>query len=197
MILRETTVRDQFLRDVAVHEMEVQLDIGRNKPENYSKWRHIRFSNPSRNRHWFDLITWPGALCIDGDMGTWVFRRTNDMFGFFRGEELSINPSYWAEKLQGDGAHRAAKEFSADEFRSDVLETISGFGDDSPVDLLVSEAKNDLQYLEDERDLREAASEHCDVSEIDGRVFTSKYLWCCYAIVWGIQKYDAAKGGDA
>jgi hypothetical protein len=48
--------------------------------------------------YWFDLITWPGALTVNGDCGTFTLGRTDDMFGFFRGSQIS--PGYWAEKVQ-------------------------------------------------------------------------------------------------
>lgn len=64
--------------------------------------RHLRFRNPNSGLYWFELITWPGVLCIHGDGGTYVFSRLNDMFDFFREtpEQLSINPGYWAEKVK-------------------------------------------------------------------------------------------------
>ena len=66
----------RFLGDVDWHVMTVLRDDGVH--------RHIRLKRPDSGSYWFDLITWPGTLCIDGDCGTYVFRRLEDMFQFFR-----------------------------------------------------------------------------------------------------------------
>jgi len=78
----------------------------------------------------FDLITWPGYLCYTGDMGTYVFRRLEDMFEFFRTDRrddssLNINRHYWSEKLQAVDGNRhngSAMQFSADKFRRVISE---------------------------------------------------------------------------
>lgn len=66
----------RFLGDVAKHQMTILRDDGVN--------RHVRFKQPNSSNMFFDLITWPGCLCYTGDMGTYVFRRLEDMFEFFR-----------------------------------------------------------------------------------------------------------------
>lgn len=126
--MREPSV-EVFLKDVSDHKMEIALDSG--------TYRHLKFkqSNNSWNMH-YSLVTWPGYLCICGDMGTWTFARLPDMFDFFRSpREMAINPSYWAEKLQnGTGGGKC-----------------------------------------------------------NAKKFEYQFIWCLYAIVWGIQKYDMAK----
>lgn len=112
----------RFLQDAKNHQMTVIRDDGVH--------RHLRFKRPNESAFWFDVITWPGSLCIDGDVGTFVFRRLNDMFEFFRtdldygrakGQELSINPDYWAEKLQAPRSS-GAESFSPARFRQRVKE---------------------------------------------------------------------------
>lgn len=112
---------DTFLKDVANHQMTVIRDDGVH--------RHIRFKRKNEGDYWFDLITWPGTLCIDGDCGTYVFRRLEDMFEFFRvdreqgskdGRTLFINPGYWGEKLQAVARHGGYKEFSEDRFIENI-----------------------------------------------------------------------------
>lgn len=83
--------RERFTRDTAEHQMTVAQDNG--------LYRHLRFNAPGTYIYGFDLITWPGFLCICGDIQTHVFSRTADMFTFF-GDGESINPDYWGEKLQ-------------------------------------------------------------------------------------------------
>ena len=91
----------QFLKDVSGHQMRVIRDDG--------KHRHVRFEKPGSSCMHFELITWPGYLAYVGDMGSYVFSRLPDMFQFFRMGDgdlnhnergLSINPSYWAGKIE-------------------------------------------------------------------------------------------------
>lgn len=126
----------RFLKDATKHQMEVLRDDGVN--------RHLRFKNPECTAYWFDIITWPGTLCVDGDMGTFVFRRLHDMFEFFRtdrkyyedtgrADRLAINPSYWDEKLRAPKP-RDAMEYSADRFRRHVKEAFDNWVDSSQPD---------------------------------------------------------------
>jgi hypothetical protein len=123
-----TCTETRFLQDVAEHQMVVIRDDGVN--------RHIRFKRPDTSCYYFDLITWPGCLCYTGDMGTFVFSRTRDMFEFFRtdrkyaaqrGRALAINLSYWGEKLiavdaNGTNSGGKAKEFDAAKFAQVINE---------------------------------------------------------------------------
>lgn len=95
--MRELTA-EQFLKDVANHQMESRMENG--------IYRHLVFRQSGEHswNMWFGIVTWPGWLTIYGDMGTWTFSRVEDMFCFFRDEKLRINASYWAEKLQ-HGTH--------------------------------------------------------------------------------------------
>lgn len=67
---------ETFTRDIAKHEIEVIRDDGVD--------RHLRFRRPGTMSMHFDILTWPGYLCYTGDMGSYVFRRTEDMLEFFR-----------------------------------------------------------------------------------------------------------------
>lgn len=220
-----------FLKDVAGHQMTVMREDGVN--------RHIRFRRPSGSSYWFDLITWDGTLCIDGDMGTFVFRRLHDMFEFFRtdreyleskGAQLAINPGYWSEKLRAPNS-RHAEQYSADSFRQHVKESFDDWVKTSQPDeedsteserdqfhddknTLWSALEDEVLSVADDGDIRsyDAAREFkCDrvpgfhmhdCWEWNCREYTFHFLWCCYAIAWGIKTYDDAKvtgqkGGDA
>jgi hypothetical protein len=112
---------ERFPRDTAGHQMTVLRDDG--------LYRHLRFRrvalNPATGKadlssaYWFDLITWPGCLTVNGDCGTFTFARTADMFEFFRGHQ--INPGYWAEKVRG-GAR--LKRYSEERFRERVMDVV-------------------------------------------------------------------------
>ncbi|RSS11356.1 hypothetical protein [Streptomyces sp. WAC08401] len=105
----------RFARDTAGHRMHVLHDDG--------LYRHLRFTartNPAYyGEYWFDLITTPGQLVFSGDGESYVFRRTTDMFEFFRSEiwrdgSLHINPGYWSEKVTSD--RNGIKDFQEDLF---------------------------------------------------------------------------------
>lgn len=221
-----TCTEERFLKDAARHAMTVLRDDGVH--------RHIRFRQPETNAYWFDLITWPGTLCIDGDMGTYVFRRLEDMFQFFRTDreyltrrekQLAINPSYWSEKLQAP-APRDAEEYSAESFRQHVKQAFDNWVESSqPEDEYSTEAErdefndskdalwialtDDVLRCADDGDVRsyDAARDFkCaeapgfsmeDCWEWNCREYKFHFIWCCYAIAWGVKTYDDAKTPEA
>ncbi len=188
----------RFLADVANHAMTVALDNG--------IYRHVRFRQPQNSNMWFDLVTWPGVLTIHGDMGTWTFSRVQDMFTFFRDEKLRVNHSYWAQKLQHgtNGGMDGAKVFDDDLFRSQLIESLESY-DLEPEDReCVAQALRDEVLNQDNKyDLMVSARDfscrlangskwHFDPRELpDGKEYAYHFSWCLYAIVWGIQQYDA------
>lgn len=181
---------DRFLQDTANHKMEILLNNG--------LYRHLKFTKNGSSIYSFDLITWPGYLCVCGNMGTFVFMRVEDMFRFFRSDvdKLDINPSYWAEKCE------AGKE-SLEEYQPEIF--IARINDEMNDSEFSDEARKAVEidvlpYADyGEHEAVEAAMRF----ELDGqqafpdfyeyrlRDWTFHYLWICYAIVWGIQQYDA------
>lgn len=212
----------QFLKNISQHAMTVLRDDGVH--------RHIRFKRPDSSSYWFDLVTWNGSLCIDGDMGTYVFRRLDDMFEFFRTDRdwmradatLAINPSYWGEKLQATANFGQFMQFSEERFRRCVKEQFDSWCEsegpedrvDEPDDIAEFTAlKNELwDEIEDEvlahasdgetRAIDAAVSFESNVApdfnfdsawEWRCQDFTYHFIWCCYAIAWGVKTYDDAK----
>ena len=186
----------QFLADVVNHKITIKLDT---KP-----YRHLIFQKPQNSNMWFDLITWPGYLTICGDMGTWTFARVPDMFTFFRSENLRINKDYWAEKLHHGvhGGRDGAKVFDEDLFRKRLVDQLTehyGLEGDQLRD--VSDAlRNEVLLQDGKYDLLIAARDfkhgnfRFDTCELpDGKEYAYHFVWCLYAIVWGIQQYDSAK----
>ena len=112
-------VAEWFARDVADHQMTVLHEDG--------TYRHLRFKRPDTGTYWFDLITWPGCLAINGDMQSFLFARLTDMFEFFRAD--SINPTYWSEKLR---ASSGVRRYSEDVFRDRVNEEVAEHAKDWP-----------------------------------------------------------------
>jgi len=83
------SVRTRFNKDIEKHELSILNDNGVH--------RCLKFSRPESSNYAFYITTWPGHLCISGDMGCVVFNRLYDMFEFFRGE--GVNLGYWREKI--------------------------------------------------------------------------------------------------
>ncbi len=210
-----------FLKDVAGHRMNVIREDG--------LYRHVRFQTPGSWNMGFDLITWPGYLCYCGDMGTYVFRRLDDMFEFFRTDRehkkgLGINLSYWSEKLvavDGGRFKGCAKEFSKARFERVICEYRLEWIRENRERLskaqrrdLWEAVRDDVLYrLDDgEYEVQQAAHdfshtvdcagrsvkptirfEFNDLWECDFTDYTYHFVWCCYALAWGIKQYDDSK----
>lgn len=183
----------QFLCDVSGHKMTVRLNSG--------VYRHLHFraAKDSWNM-WFEVVTWPGSLAIHGDMGTWTFSRLDDMFDFFRSSELKINASYWGEKIQAESRFGGPyKIFDSESFKANVLSSLDGYGlDECEVKDIAAALEDEVFAEEDEQCAYRALAEFkyeggfqfSDYWEISGMGYSYHFLWCLYAIVWGIQQYD-------
>jgi len=184
-----------FARDTAEHVMTIRHDDGGH--------RHVAFYNPKHSwAMWFELTTVPGALIFDGDVGSYVFRRTDDMFKFFRGSAWQGRPNvhYWAEKLTA--GRDSVKEFSAETFKQIVKEQFFEAARYNVVQAGTGRAlREEVLRFADEMNDRDAHAaiedfEHkgfafSDTWEWDFRNYNMRFLWACEAIVWGIAQYDA------
>lgn len=204
---------ESFLKDVENHQVKIINSNGVN--------RHIRlFSSKDPGNMWYDLTTWQGHICYSGDMGTYIFSRygTDDMFNFFRRNELSINPSYWGEKLQAIDPHSGYKEYSQELFIKIVKENLEEYCEETEVSDTFHEtclkemegcvfydsefeyqAYNNIyewenRYTSDnqlDKDITNYAEYISrDFGEICLQEYTYRYIWCLYAIVYGISKFD-------
>jgi len=194
----------RFNGDVDEHEMTVLLDQG--------LYRHLRFKEPGTGMYYFDVITSPGLLTIRGDMGTYVFAREEDMFPWFNGSY--VNASYWAEKLQAIDKQGGVKEFNEALFRQRVIEDFW----ENRENWDAGEAREIWAAIRDQIfgrfwDRNDANACHSLLqdftSPISGFDYADSYewggfddygfhfLWCCHAILWGIQQYNAAKVATA
>lgn len=206
---------EQALKDLAGHEMHVIKDDGLN--------RHIRFKRYGSSVYWFDLVTYQGALVIDGDMGTYVFRRIDDMFEFFRTDrvegKLRINPSYWGEKLAATANFGGHTEFDEDRFAEVIKEYLVRWMKDNRDDTSKDQRRelwdavhDEVLDLEDDKDgnrkvhaaygfnhrvSREFGEFYFqDLWEYNFQRYTYHYIWCCYAIAWAIELYDQTKAAE-
>jgi hypothetical protein len=187
--------QQRFLRDVAQHRIAVIRDDG--------IYRHLQFSRPGTYCMGFDIVTWPGYLCYCGDMGEFLFTRLPDMFEFFRTAlrddgDLHINPSYWGEKCVAADKHDGLRTYSAELFREAIATRLDEMDADDEL----------RQAVEDE--VLPAAHDGETVAHIAARDFTHdgefvfpdfweanltdytyRFIWCCFALAWGIRQYDA------
>lgn len=191
--MRVPTV-ESFTNDVKNHKMTIMHDSA--APEVY---RHIRFKQPETINMYFDLTTWPGHLCISGDMGCFVFSRLNDMFEFFRSDNGRINPQYWHEKVQAENKNGGVEKFEHETFKKVVMEEWNTLSENNCVknNDLYNEIIEMLVHteVESEQTCYERAMDLLghDFCERSCREYTYHYIWCLHAIVWGIQQYDAHK----
>lgn len=185
---------ESFLRDVATHELTVIKDE--------ALYRHLRFRRPTSGNMYFDLITWPGYLCYTGDMGTYVFSRISDMFEFFRmgnndfnkqpEPKLSINRSYWSEKVQSTSRFgKGTEEFSVERFKEVILKRFEEH---------FEEEKPDSSELGDDASTDEVSAYNAEVSEwqekkdncmdeIDNHIFCHESYHELYAAADGFDEY--------
>src|SRR5512146_3138259 len=193
----------RFLDDVSEHVMTIHEDS--------DVFRHLVFAKPGTALGHFSITTWPGHLAISGDMGTFVFSRLLDMFKFFRSEAISgcprINPGYWGEKCEAaDRRSGGLDEFDPELFRKIVRGRYEDYLEASE-DLTREQKRSLWKAVEDrilcaetEFDAYDSAARFeedgfslTDFWEHNLRSYTFRFIWCCYAIPWAIDKYDEAK----
>lgn len=206
--MRYECTAERFLGDVKGHVMRVHLNDGIN--------RRLTFGKPGDSNMWFCIATFNNVLVYYGDMGSYVFSRIEDMFKFFRRpgpiDRDSINPQYWSEKVLSVDRHHAIEVFSEEEWvkaiRYDVksyLENEATGEEGSWFELarVIWPAVKEELIKPGASNLQEAV-ESVNRFEIEGHQpfsdffyennlteYGYHFLWCCYAIVWGIQQFDA------
>lgn len=199
--------QDSFREDVKTHQMKVLLDQGVH--------RHLRFQAPNTSNQYFEIVTFPGTLVYVGDMGSFVFQRVMDMFQFFRTNSktnLEINPSYWGEKLEAVEnrmTNPGHKVWSEQRMRVHIDEIVAEWCREYDLtedqrEELECAIEEDIDLVDGEEEARRSVSnfareigdhefEFQDSWEWDCREYTGRFLWCCYALVHGIQQYDKHK----
>ena len=189
--------KEKFLTDVLYHKLYTLKDDG--------VYRHLKLGGGSFDC-WYEIITWPGCLCIHGDMGTYTFIHIEDMFDFFRNKKMLVNKGYWAEKCVSESRFgNGIKEFSVDLFKKNVKADFrphfrDSFYDRKTVKPAWKDIKEQLMHCETEWEcvsaLNDFDSEHyefIDFWEYSNSEYTYHFVWCLYAIVYAIQMYDGLK----
>ena len=181
--------RERYQRDTDEHEMTVIRDDG--------VYRHLRFQKPGTWNYGYDLVTWPGYLAITGDAGEYMFHRIQDMFEFFGGHGDRINAHYWSEKLCDPGRDMA-RVYSEDVLREHVEQWLEDIDRADDAVLAAAVKRDVVAHAYSEHEAREALANfrHDDGTTIDSwewdlREYDSRFLWCCWAILRGIARYQA------
>lgn len=190
--------KERFLKCVSNHQMEVLLNNG--------VYRHLRFKAPDTGNQHFHLVTFPGRLVYCGDMGSYVFQRTQDMFAFFRRPDRGVNLEYWSEKVDAQDRD-GVTEFSRDRVKEIVREIVSDQAEDldesdkpkleEELELLLESIDSDAHELSDVVRVAESLGNELidsawfsDLWEYSTETYTYRFQWACYAIAWGIEQYD-------
>jgi hypothetical protein len=192
--MKPTEIAERFAKDIANHEIEIIKNDGAH--------RHVKCASTGEHKwnQWFEIVTWPGCLAYNGDMGSYMFTRLEDMFDFFRRNDGQINPGYWAEKCVSADRDKI-KKFSVDKFRKNVIDAAKEYCDVHEKNELPNRIRKEITELleaEDEYDcvsrLRDFDSdlvEFNDFWEVSNMEYTHRFIWCLHAIVWTIAKFDA------
>lgn len=198
-----TITQESFLKDVAEHQMTVLHEDG--------VYRHVRFAKPGTSCMSFNLVTYPGHLVYSGDMGNFVFERLRDMFEFFRTDRehgVGINPGYWSEKVEAadtrcGGVEKWSMDLFCDAVKRDFDQHWADTEDTEARDECWQEVEDRVLNASDEWEAVEAVRgfehegfEFTDFWEHRLKAYTHRFLWCCFAVAWGIQQYDAAKAAQ-
>lgn len=196
---------ESFLKDVIDHQLVVNLDQG--------VYRDITVKKPNSIDRHYNITTRPGFLIFTGDMGDFVFERTNDMFRFFRSDDgYQINTGYWGEKVQAGEISKFDIDTANESVKSYLINYLEDLdlsdSEDKEKSKQALEAVNDFisgQYSSEfdfwneinSWDADEAGGlELNDFFEAPTTAKTFHFVWACYAIVHAIKLYDGYKAQE-
>lgn len=167
-------------------------------------YRHYRCTNNGSWNDGFSIVTWPGSLMYTGDMGEYLFQRTDDMIAWMRDSLGSHH--YVAEKCVAHGNVRTGSAVT--EFRIEVLEEVLAerFQDaeENESTAEVNDIREKLAEIRDalDEDHRDPAFAYQAISDSglwDGcafqscETFTYRFLWCLRALRWFVDTLDSGK----
>ena len=122
--------------------------------------------------------------------------------------ELRIDSAYWAEKVRAESIlGNGVREFSPEQFRANVKsyweEYFEGHIGSNEAVGVWEEIKAQVLSAEDSEidmvsklidfNIYGSDFEFYDFWESSCNVKTYNFIWCCYAIAWGVIQYDKFK----
>lgn len=205
--------KESFYKYVPDYKVTIESDVG--------VCRTIFVGIPGRSEGHFRILTAPGVLVITGDYGTFVFNRLHDMFEFFGGADREPNTQYWREKVQAG----KTQEFCEETFLASIRWEFTCWAESEVeneaniprvVDNLMAAFKGAGGDRGDRGEYGALAARHdfnakveFDADDVESRFVASSpfegscmaetfhFVWCCYAIPWAIEQYNAIKANQA
>lgn len=207
----------RFLKDVEKHEMIIIRDDGiyrhiRFKEANTMMMHFDLITWPGYLCYTGDMGTYVFTRLRD----MFEFFRTDREHRRLRdGLTLAINPGYWGEKVEAQDKYDGITEFSEERFKRAVLGDLVKWmrnnreetDKEDRRDLWQAVMNEVLDADGDNGGYRQQAAAHdfyhtinCDMRfqfvdffEHDVTEYSHRFMWCCYALAWGIEKYDKKK----
>lgn len=206
----------RFLKDVSRHEMQVIRDDGvqrhlRFKREGTMCYHFDLITWGGHLCYTGDMGTY--VFTRVHDMFDFFRMKDHDWNKNKNPNGLSINPGYWSEKIIATDKNGGHEEWDEEEFVRRVNDVRVGWMRDAKERGIDKDERRELWEDVEDNVLSEPSSEqlcvasiyeyrHCigkDVFEFidffDGSMsrYTFHFMWCCYALAWGITKYDQSK----
>jgi len=186
-VTRKQTYEQKLIAEVAVNVARLTKEHVITTVHLDGLHRHWRCAKPGTGIESFHIVTWPGSLCYTGDMGDYLFQRTDDMVKFMRGSVMSH--SYAAEKCIANGSPvREWRREVFDELLEETVAEAEDYGRDREEIVrkveLIRDAVGD-EHCEHNANLAMSESEIWDGSDFpECEAFSYRFLWCLYAIKW-------------
>jgi len=210
--------KEDFLKDVSKHEMAVKLDQGVyrhilfKEPGTSNHWFEV-VTTPHRLMISGDMGTWVFSRIEDMfdffrskdgsiNSGYWAEKLINGTSGGNREAEVYDGDAYKQRLIDNLGNYDLTPDRRA--LVVDALEQLD-FYDEYWIMSQINEFEVDFEDSEVYQSTRDMARYGVtakkkrdsftfqDVWEIDMKVYSYHFLWCLYAIVYAINKYDEGK----
>lgn len=131
-------------------------------------------------------------------------------FNYVGPEALNINPHYWTQKLESADRVNDYHEYDEEVLSDYVKSGFDTYWEDRISDIKDEEVLTELEqekeemWAELEEDVLGASNEFEAYDRLSNfksgdfcfndiessfKTYTKSYIWCLYAIVWGIEKY--------
>ncbi|MFH0995780.1 MAG: hypothetical protein V1844_09830 [Pseudomonadota bacterium] len=216
--MEDKCTEERFLRDVAKHKMTVVRDDGVNR---YIRFKQPDTINMAFNLiTWPGHLCYTGDMgtfVFHRLEDMFEFFRTGRCACHATGQRLFINTGYWGEKCIAVDSSDGIRKYSPDLFTEvinqwlkETLEEREGEpGFEENKSLLSSAVEDEILSCADEGEhsARAAADgfrfdwngekvRQIYISDFWERILTEKsfrFVWCCYAVAWGIEQYDQSQ----